>query len=760
MYEDQWYSYVPEQKKKQEEISSNPIKHRNKKSLLQQPPNGKSSLQNESLLEIIEDGIDKRSPPQATRVKRAKSYSDFYDVCTSYFGSGDKKNTPPDTLELLESSKIDSPSTSCYDEYEDDIVTASQEEYQLYKNQLDLSERHLNGLLDDTTQALVLLAKLSTSFQTVETQTTAFQAQCEDLLAEQKRIRRLADEVSTDLQYYAYLEPLTKRLNTVTGSRLVRSDDFLDILVNLNTCIDFMDGHPQYRDSMVYVTRYTSLLQKALTAAQTAVTLALREVADDVTKELKAKDHNDTAEYILLHGRYESVFEDLGTQLKSLLTTEDFAFGQKGDELSQSSYAPQYHQLFRQLVDAYVRSREPVTYVVSKNLQKFAGKDVKEDAEFKIFVRRCVQYVFDICQNEQKLVDQFFHGGPILTQYPGLSSWNIYGKYTESLEANRLSHIRTLNSFIISYLSKENLSRVCDLVSWLESTYLAPAEGEEDMETPQMYAALATSLLEDHLWPLSDALFIQAASEIQHFKPSPDDLQVIRIGEKSDAPTECAGDKETSGQTSNIVSTMGSSAATAFPTVKTAVSLLIMYNDSMYDRPKKGDVLYEIVHQATESLQRAATIIKRSTGIMVAQVFLIKNLMLIENLFMTHEIPDSVRQSAELDFTPIWETIRELQARKQLFNPLAYINPIVQGHLLPAVVDRVLDARKELEKVLVQQITAFTKHWKGQLIGAGKRFDAVAKSRKDLEALLDGVFQDETTKAALWKMIRSDDSSY
>jgi len=169
-------------------------------------------------------------------------------------------------------------------------------------------------------------------------------------------------------------------------------------------------------------------------------------------------------------------------------------------------------------------------------------------------------------------------------------------------------------------------------------------------------------------------------------------------------------------------------------------------------------VLYEIVHQTTESLQRAATLIKRTSGIMNAQVFLIKNLMLIENLFMTHEIPDSIRQSAELDFTPIWETIRELQARKQLFNPLAYINPIVQGHLLPAVIDRVLDARKELEKVLVQQITAFTKHWKLQLTGGGARnADAITKSTEQLGKLLDSVFQDETTKAALWKMIRSDD---
>lgn len=113
----------------------------------------------------------------------------------------------------------------------------------LYRDQLALSERHLDSLLSDTTSALDLLASLSESFRSVESETTAFQAQCEDLLAEQKRLCDLADEVGMDLQYYAYLEPLTRRLNAPGAGRIVRSDDFLDMLLNLNTCIYFMDQH-------------------------------------------------------------------------------------------------------------------------------------------------------------------------------------------------------------------------------------------------------------------------------------------------------------------------------------------------------------------------------------------------------------------------------------------------------------------------------------------------------------------------------------
>jgi hypothetical protein len=115
--------------------------------------------------------------------------------------------------------------------------------YRLYLDQLTLSERHLNSLLDNTSSALETLATLSESFKNVEAQTTAFQAQCEDLLEEQKRIRELADEMGTDLQYYAYLEPLTRRLNAPNAGKMVKNDEFLDMLMNLNSCVEFMDHH-------------------------------------------------------------------------------------------------------------------------------------------------------------------------------------------------------------------------------------------------------------------------------------------------------------------------------------------------------------------------------------------------------------------------------------------------------------------------------------------------------------------------------------
>ncbi|KAI9643482.1 Golgi transport complex subunit 3 [Ciborinia camelliae] len=761
MYEDAWYSFVPEIHSRKDNVTSQAPQHRRKESLLQQT-NGNNQMldQNTPMLEIFEDEPLSKDPPKATLARRAKSYSDFYEVAMAYINkeTNEGKTQNEHDTEGGGESKI-SLFEEQYSALEDDLVDGSLEEYQLYLDQLVLSERHLDNLLNDTSSALDTLATLSGSFKNVEVQTTAFQAQCEDLLEEQKRIRELADEVGTDLQYYAYLEPLTRRLNAPGAGRLVKNGDYLEMLENLNSCIEFMDRHPNYKDSTVYKTRYTTLLDKALNLVQVAFSNALREVSDDASKQLRSKEQTETNQYILLYGKYESAKESLGLPIERLLTSDEFAFGRRGD-VDRTPYIQQWHNLYQQLLEIYIRSRDPVGPLVLKNLQKFTTTSPLPDKEFELFARRCVQYIFDTCQNELKLAAKFFQDGPLMADYPPPPiPWNMPSIYLERLEENCLSYVKTLHGFLAPYLSNGDLHRVCDLVTWLGDTFISAEAHEDESRDGQRLAAQV--LLGVHLWPLADQLFITEARKLEHFKSSLEDLKIIypnasKLSNEKVIPT--SGLRiDTSLRAPEESASVEAGVSNAFPTVKTAVGLLVLYNESMHERTlKKGDVLYEIVHQTTESLQRAATMIKRtSNNIMDAQLFLIKNLMLIENLFMTHEIPDSIRQSAELDFTPIWETLKELQSRHQVFNPLAYIRPIIKGQLLPAVVDKVLDARKELEKVLVQQITAFTRHWQSRLSDKDPRKrDQVAKATQELDVLLESVFDEETTRAALLRMIR------
>lgn len=111
-----------------------------------------------------------------------------------------------------------------------------------------MTERHLDRLVADANGALELLTSLADNFRAVEVQTSSFQAQCDDLLSEEQRLQKLADEVGTDLHYYAYLDGVTRRLNAPGASRLVNHENFGEILTNLDACIEFMIKHVSIPD--------------------------------------------------------------------------------------------------------------------------------------------------------------------------------------------------------------------------------------------------------------------------------------------------------------------------------------------------------------------------------------------------------------------------------------------------------------------------------------------------------------------------------
>src|SRR5690606_23800082 len=110
-------------------------------------------------------------------------------------------------LKALESSNADNKLShqAKSDLDEGVLLDMSQDEFQLYRDQLALAERHLDNLVKDTSRALDLLANLSASFKAVETQTITFQTQGEDVLIEQERLKELEGEEGTDLRYYSDL---------------------------------------------------------------------------------------------------------------------------------------------------------------------------------------------------------------------------------------------------------------------------------------------------------------------------------------------------------------------------------------------------------------------------------------------------------------------------------------------------------------------------------------------------------------------------
>ena len=111
---------------------------------------------------------------------------------------------------------------------------------------MELHEAHLDALLTDTDSTLELLDSLTASFKDVESQTSAFQTQCEGLLKEQKRVEGLAKDIEHNIKYYNYLEPATRRLNAPSAGNFVRSPEFSEMLSRIDECLEYMEAHVRW----------------------------------------------------------------------------------------------------------------------------------------------------------------------------------------------------------------------------------------------------------------------------------------------------------------------------------------------------------------------------------------------------------------------------------------------------------------------------------------------------------------------------------
>ena len=81
-------------------------------------------------MELFEENSGIKGPPKATLARRAKSYSDFYEVAVEYLKREAKNTIPKDVLETFDSKADKIPSGLQFEDLEDELLDASQEEYQ------------------------------------------------------------------------------------------------------------------------------------------------------------------------------------------------------------------------------------------------------------------------------------------------------------------------------------------------------------------------------------------------------------------------------------------------------------------------------------------------------------------------------------------------------------------------------------------------------------------------------------------------------
>lgn len=546
---------------------------------VEQGPNATNEVA-EELEELLEEDLDD-APPEPTLLPRSQSFSDYHGILRADSANPTLRKHKPNkrnkdkTWEALALTSggdavLDQDAT-LFDTFQGELLDAGQQEYTLYGEQLAMTERHLDALIEDTNSALRLLASLSESFRGVEEQTTTFQSQCEDLLSEQRRLEKLADEVGTDLHYYTYLDNVTRRLNAPGAGRLVEDESFGEILRNLDSCIAFMEKNvslaeafhgelgaaangklqSSYRDSESYLARYQSLLTKALHLLEVGLQNRLDKVSGDISRQIAATQ-SESARHALAYGRFEEMMLDSFAMIPNVQKVVHQAYDQSGNAISGTNseiYANTANNIFQAYIAARDRDLRPI---IQHDLDAFK-KEAKE-ISVETASRNFVKQSFERSYNEAMLFAKLFAVEPHYSTDPNSAFVTLKSHQRVMVNATNVVPIATN---LQQALQTAELQTICNVLGWITNEYLISDYDEEESAFSRHCQELAARLLAEHLWVFTDTAFeSEIAKSISKITVLPD---ALKIGPVID----------------------GVASSNAYPPVKRALELLIMFDQSM-----------------------------------------------------------------------------------------------------------------------------------------------------------------------------------
>ena len=670
-------------------------------------------------------------PPRASLSQRAKSYSDFYHVVTSYTKEEqtlERKRGLDGQKRLGHTNGGELEFDAEFSSLEDRLLDESHAGYQTYLEQLQLSNSHLGNLLSSTKSTLDLLATLSNSFDNVETQTDAFRQQCESLITEQRRLETLADAIEGNARYYTYLEPMTRRLNAPGAANLVKGKDFPEMLSNLDNCLAYMEAHPKHKESATYRSRYRLLLTRALTLIRHYFTKSLGDIAADISKRVQGGQLKETTHSALLYAKFRvpaAELKALGLEIqkRAVPTPDDVDAGRE----------PEYMSLMRELYQSYSATRgRLILPLVSKKMAELGGTPQQSDV--LTFAKSSISFMRGICLDEYDLWFEWFETEGALYDF------------LESLMEPMYDYLRPRT------IHETKLEKLCELCAMIQGRYMDVDSEEEDGDGAESGASSPVangrslgrkldfaSLVQPGLQDAQTRLVFLALSVlrdgIENYKPKPEDLDWPKKASTANANgvkkgPVLSGKRNTSGTPMSPVAKTPNAAtdqedpeadaesifskhatessAAWYPTLPKAVWLLRriyrLVNSTVFD-----DLAHRIVHSTIASLLYASQQVSAKKTTQDGQLFLITHLLHLKQQIVAFDI-EFIPPEVEFDFSSYTNTFYELRERGSLWNPASWVRLVsgaLGGGLLPKVVENMLDAKAELDGRLRTVINDF-----------------------------------------------------
>lgn len=559
-------------------------------------------------------------------------------------------------------------------------------------------------LLDHATTVLESLSNIQHGFEAVADQTSTLQASCNDLQAEETRLSRLADDVRDSLQPFSFLASANRLLN-VPGSNLVLQPSYQDLLIKLQSSLDFLDAHRDYKDSELYTRQYRQAMTKALTLARVYFATSMRDISADITSRIQVNAMNKNTQSALLYTKFRSVVGLIRPLMRNI---EDASI--KHDE---------YWSLLNDCWLLYFSMRKSLLAPVIAS----SFKESSAIAALVPFSTSAISFMRVLALDEQELFSSFFHSGQ-----------EQFATYLATLGQAFTDVIRP------RIAAESSLNTLCEICGGMQAQCINFSEDQESVIF-DMSPILATTLGE-----IQSRILLRAQgvviNEIQGYKPSEKDLDYPNCLRKQKRPYLRTSDTRVPGLGLSFEAEKQESSGAASPrtqvvenndleslnstvlyekwyvTLRVSISLLSkiykLVQSTIFD-----DLAHEVVRSCIASLLHASNLIKRRNSV-DGHLFLLKHLLILKEQIAGFDIEHSEgNEGGVLDLSTVTGAFWDLTNRSasELFAPTALYNlasstlsRLSSAGYLSRKVENMTDAREELDDQTRLVIGTLTLH--------------------------------------------------
>lgn len=553
------------------------------------------------------------------------------------------------------------------DMYDDDILA--------FKTDCDTNIAQMQIIMAENKTILNEVNSLTFQFDKVTSDTRDFGSQSTALMNRNVDLESKVVKIDGVLKMFDQLEKITRTLISA-GNSIIRTGRILDILKQLQECLDFLQSHPSYKDSEFYSLRYRQCMTRGLTLIRNYLIDYLKTISVWFTDKLKVEEitdltldvymYNEPVSKLAKHDQSIQFLVLLGAIVERCVSHEEYQ-GLVSDVLQQ------YFKFRLQLIRVYIE----------KQTQQTQDDTAKTPNGTVLYCQKQISLYKKLIEKERTLFMKFFH----IDDYPPQQHKSIfdelYGFFKQALEP-LYDEVRN------RILREQSISELCNLTNLLASYYEYEDDASVLTSTDNWieYGELFEPMMDDSQSRLVFRIQNYIDNKLLKYKPRPEDLQL--------------GNRRTTEETQRRNSNLLDVDENLFPTLYVPLGIALTILSNVYELLNSmvfDDIAHHVVHSCIFMLKNGAMKLAIThLGTLDAKLFYLKNLITLKNQLNNFDI-QFVRTETSLDFTSGIQELIQIFRNGQLyvkFNESGGFLELVKKST-PKVINDMIDAKHEIE---------------------------------------------------------------